>query len=66
LAWQEIDDDRCPGCGNPLTATTDFELRTEWQVERVSCHACRAKAAEAQEVEPGVFLVVTPRSDRVV
>lgn len=65
IAWQQIEDDRCPGCGNPLSETTQFELRTEWVAEDVSCHACRTKQVGASDYEPGVFRVVTRRDEDV-
>jgi len=62
LAWLEVDDDRCPGCGNPLSESTDHELRADWQAEKVACHACRVKDAKSDQQSPGEFVVVSRRS----
>jgi hypothetical protein len=65
VAWQQLEDDRCPGCGNLLSETTDFALRTEWQIEKVACHGCRSKSARQSDVQAGEFLLVTRRGDGV-
>jgi hypothetical protein len=57
LAWQQVDKDRCPGCGNPLTETVDPETRGTWQVDKYLCFGCHAKTAH--QTEAGEFLVVT-------
>jgi hypothetical protein len=65
LAWQSLEDEpACPGCGNDLADSTDFEKRAGWQVEKVTCHACRLKDASSDDVRPGEFVVVTRRDDR--
>jgi len=61
LAWQSIEDDKCPGCGNPLSESTSFDNRTGWQVETVTCHACRLRAARSQGAADGEFHVVTAK-----
>lgn len=63
LAWLAVDDDKCPGCSNPLSESTSFENRTDWQVEVVTCHACKHRAAKSDQQGDGDYLVVTPRSD---
>lgn len=45
MAWQAEHRDRCPGCGNPLTVTTDDDRRGEFRVESSSCAACELKAS---------------------
>lgn len=61
LAWQLLDDDKCPGCANPLSETTLFEKRMDWQVEAVTCHACKAREAKSDQASAGTFQVVTAK-----
>jgi len=59
LAWQAFEDDKCPGCANPMSESTAFEHRTSWQVEMVTCHACKMRAAKSDGAGDGEFHVVT-------
>jgi len=63
LAFDKFDDDRCPGCGNPLSETTDMTFRAEWVAETVGCHACRVKDAKSDRPGPGEYVIVTRRTD---
>lgn len=60
LAWQTQDDDKCPGCANPLSESTSFDLRTSWQVDTVTCHACKLRASKDGAGE-GTFHVVSAK-----
>jgi transcription elongation factor Elf1 len=65
LAWQSLEDEpSCPGCGNDLAVSTDFEKRLGWQVETVTCHACRLKDARSDGASAGDFVVVTRKDGR--
>ena len=59
MAWQAADDDKCPGCSNPMSDSTEFDKRTMWQVETVTCHACKMRAAKSDGASDGEFHVVT-------
>lgn len=63
MAWLHVDEDRCPNCGNPLTLTTDFELRTEWEADEVTCNACRVRGARQEQRDrgPGEYVTVSRR-----
>jgi hypothetical protein len=55
------DEPSCPQCGNVLAESTDFEKRHDWQVQTVTCHACRVKHAATEDHRPGEYVVVTRR-----
>lgn len=65
LAWLHVEDDRCPGCGLPLSETTEFEQRADWVGDEVTCHACRVRGAHAEQRDrgPGEFVTVQHRRE---
>jgi hypothetical protein len=50
LAWQELDDDVCDGCGHPRSETLDPANEDGYTGHAVVCHACRAIALKTGTV----------------
>lgn len=65
VAYAEAEDeqDRCPGCGHPLTDTTVREPNA-WQVEVTLCLSCLARDTERRRLDrasPGVNYILSTR-----
>lgn len=68
LAWDELDRNPCPGCGQSAHESTDPANRLKYVAEIVRCHACTAKRAEEQAAQqenkqPGYYVIVNRKED---
>jgi hypothetical protein len=65
LALLDVEADVCPGCGHPLSETTDPDAEGGYEVEEPTrCHACTplGKAHEVyKDHPPGLHFVVKRR-----
>lgn len=43
LAWQELDADKCGGCGQPRGESFDPANQDQYDVRALVCHACYAR-----------------------
>lgn len=50
----------CPGCSQPLSETLDPDREGWYEVHVETCAACRAKALDKTEDEPGALVTVLP------
>lgn len=46
LALQEVEDETCRGCGNPIPESHDVRNRDRYRVHVPKCFACEAKEIE--------------------
>lgn len=57
IALELEEREECSGCRQPLEISTDRTTQGTWQVERVTCEACRILEAEvgndAESKRPG-------------
>lgn len=52
LVWQEVDDEpKCPGCNQPVSESFHPENEDHYEVRRMVCHSCRAKAQAEEKLE---------------
>lgn len=49
LAWQELQDATCRGCGNPLEESMNADNESAYVVKTLVCHGCRAVEKEAKK-----------------
>lgn len=59
VALEQIESDKCGGCGHPLSETTDPEAVTDYRGKAVTCHGCVAlgKAREKAKRDGQVVFV---------
>lgn len=53
LAWQAEQADKCPGCGDRLSETTDEDADDAYKGHLLRCHKCRAAGAAAAQFGEG-------------
>lgn len=53
LAWQEYQDQLCPGCGLPRDETMRKEHQNHYEGGVLRCHACAARDRRAKEYTKG-------------
>lgn len=62
LDYLAIEDANCPGCGQEKTVSFDKRTDGHWDVTRLKCHACAARALQSEDLKPseraGAFFVV--------
>lgn len=70
LAWMAEESDKCPGCSQRLSESTDIEAFEDYEVTRMVCHACaerdrhRNQMQRSDAAQPeGLFLIVDKRAD---
>ena len=51
LAHDLIERDRCPGCGQPLSESTDPSNDDAYLGHAVRCHGCKAAKSASQTVD---------------
>lgn len=50
---QEIEDAKCPGCGNDVHESMDPDLRDLWDTTVAQCHACAAVDRRKRRLSTG-------------
>lgn len=53
LALLEVEADTCPGCGQPLSQSTDRENEGAYDATFLACHGCRAAAMRTTAHQDG-------------
>lgn len=50
IAWQTVQDDRCPGCGQPRSESMHPDNDDAYEAKAWVCHACAAKTRKADAI----------------
>ncbi len=50
LAWQELQDETCPGCGQPRAESFHPDSDGAYEVRALRCHACSAKDDRSKDI----------------
>jgi len=51
LAWDQVERDKCGGCGFPLSETTRADSEEKFRGHVVRCHACRSVSHAVETVD---------------
>lgn len=51
LAWDHVEQDRCGGCGHPLSETTAEDADDAYLGHAIRCQACKAIADKTESVD---------------
>lgn len=63
LAEQLVQDDACPGCGQPMTYAMDSDSKRHWLVEKHRCYSCSAReesSKKAKSADPADLVWTSP------
>ena len=50
LAWQQLQRETCPGCGEPKAESYDPDNSEAYEVHTLRCHACAARDARGDAI----------------
>lgn len=61
IAYQMVNDETCPECGNPVWVCRSTNRDIEFTVEFGTCYVDKAKSSSKKKLKDGDFLYVRPR-----